>query len=141
MRPNEHRTSEEPSPRRLGRFNLFFFERVGSRHYLRFTRLALLLIVCLILIPILLLFTLYLSRKGGGPKNVNVDIVVPRPATHDYNKPIIQPAVPLPPPPKVSTQPGASPLPRQTPLVPNGNVGRSFTPSPTPSPTLARPPT
>lgn len=142
MRPDEEHNNVERGPgRRAGRFQLFYFEQIGSRHYLRFTRLALLLIVCLTLIPILLLFTLYLSRKRGGPKNVDIDIIVPTPAPRDYNKPIIQPAAPLPTPPKVNRQPGAGAPPRQTPLASNGNANGSFTPSPTPSPTLARPPT
>ena len=141
MRPNEHNTPERRDPHRSGRFELFFYEEVGSRYYLRFTRLALLLIVCLTLIPILLLFTLYVSRRRGDPKNVNVEIVVPTPAPHDYNKPIIQPAMPPSTPPKVSKQPGTGVPPRHTPIVPNGNAGGSFTPSPTPSPTPVRPPT
>lgn len=140
MHPNDQNTQERHS-RSGGRFGLFFFEQVGSRYYLRFTRLALLLIVCLTLIPIVLLFALYLSRKGSGTKNVNVEIVVPTPAPHDYNKPIIKPAAPPPTPPKVSIPPGAGVPSRQTPLAPNGNANGSFTPSPTPPPTLARPPT
>jgi len=140
MRPDEEHNNVEHGPgHRAGRFGLFYLEKIGSRHYLRFTRLALLLIVCLVLIPILLLFTLYLSRKRGGPKDVNVDIVVPPPAPYNYNK--IQPAAPPPTLPKVSRPPGVGASPRQTPLAPNGNANGSFTPSPTPSPTLARPPT
>lgn len=141
MRPDEYDSLPEHAPQRSRRFELFFFEQIGSRHYLRLTRLALLLIVCLILIPILLLFTLYLSRKRSGPKDVNVDIVAPTPAPHDYSTPIIQPAAPPPTPPKVSKPPGAGVPPRQTPIAPNGNAGGMFTPSPTPSPVLARPPT
>ena len=141
MRSDEDNYPARHKQRRGGSFELFYFEQVGSRHYLRFTRLALLLIVCLILIPILLLFTLYLSRKRGHPTNVDVDIVVPTPVPRDYNKPIIQPAAPPPTPPKVNRQPGAGVPPRQTPLAPNGNANGSFTPSPAPSPTLARPPT
>jgi hypothetical protein len=141
MRPDkQHDSVERDRGRRAGGFQLIYFEQVGSRHHLRFTRLALLLIVCLILIPILLLFTLYLSRKRSGPRDVDVDIVVPTPVPRDYNKPIIQPAAPPPTPPKVR-QPGAGVPPQQTPLAPNGNANGSFTPSPTPSPTLARPPT
>lgn len=141
MRSDEqHDPVERDRGRRAGGFQLIYFEQVGSRHYLRFTRLALLLIVCLTLIPILLLFTLYLSRKRGGPQNVNVEIVVPTPAPHDYNKPIIQPVAPLATPPKVR-QPRAGVPQQQTPLAPNSNANGSFTPSPTPSPTLARPPT
>lgn len=139
MRPDEEHDSAEGGPgRRPGRFGLFYFE-VGSRHYLRFTRLALILIVCLVLISVVLLFTLYLSRKRSGPQNMNVDIVVPTRTPHDYNK--IQPVAPPPTPPKVRTQPGAGVPPQQTPLAPNGNAGGVFTPSPTPSPALARPPT
>ena len=138
MHPNDQNT-QEGHVRRGGSLGLFYLEKIGPRHYLRFTRLALLLIVCLVLIPILLLFTLYLSRKRGGPKDVNVDIVVPTQAPYNYNK--IQPAAPPPTPPKVSGQPGVGASPRQTPLAPNGNASGSFIPSPMPSPTLARPPT
>lgn len=141
MRPDERHDPAERGPgSRAGGFRLVYLEQIGSPHYLRFTRLALLLIVCLILIPILLLFTLYLSRKHAGPKDVDIDIVVPTPTPRDYNKPIIQPAAPPPTPPKVR-QPGVNVAPRQTPVAPNGNANGSFTPSPTPSPTLARPPT
>lgn len=135
----QHNPAERGRASRAGRFQLFYFEQVGSRHYLRFTRFALILIVCLILIPVVLLFTFYLTRKGGGPRNVDIDIVAPTPAPRDYNN-IIQPAAPPRTPPKVR-QPGVGVAPRQTPLAPNGNAGGSFTPSPMPSPTLARPPT
>jgi len=38
MRPNEHNIPEDRHPRRGSRFELFFYERVGTRYYLRFTR-------------------------------------------------------------------------------------------------------
>src|SRR5947209_17539671 len=141
MSSNEFKGSARHDSHR-SRFELFYFEQVGSRHHLRFTRLALILIVCLTVIPVMLLFALFLSRQQSSPDNVNINIVVPTPAPHDYSKPIIQPpSVPPPTPPKVSNRPGASTATRQTPLAPNSNAGGSFTPSPTPSPSLARPPT
>jgi hypothetical protein len=142
MNPNKHNIPERHIPRSSGRFTLFFYEKVGPRYYLRFTNLALILIVCLTVIPIVLLFSLYLSRQPVDSNNVNVNIMVPTPAPHDYSKPIFQPPLVSPPTsPKVSKQPGANAPVQQTPLVSNGNSNKSSNPSPTPSPILTRPPT
>lgn len=130
---------EQSAERRSNRFELFFYEKVGSRFYLRFTKLALLLIVCLTVVPIALIFTLFLWNQNKGFENININIRSPTPDSHVY--PTIQP-VPRPPaPPRVGKQLGTSEPPRQAPLVPNGNAGGSLTPSPTPSPTPAMSPT
>ena len=49
MRPNEDNRPAGHDPRRSRRFELFYFERVGSRSCLRFTNLALVLVLFLTL--------------------------------------------------------------------------------------------
>lgn len=126
---------------RGGRFDLFFYEQVGMRYHLRFTRLALVLVVCLTIIPIVAIFALFLTQRHADLKNVNVDITVPPRAPANYEAPIIQPppAVAMPTPPKAGrSQRGGEPA-RQTPATPGVKVNAPPTPSPTPSPTPPRP--
>ena len=133
MRPNEHNISERRDPNRRGGFELFFYEQVGARYYLRFTRLALFLIVCLTVVPMMLLFALFLWNRNNKTENTNVNIVIPTPTPRDYGKPIILPAPPAPVPPRVTRQPGAGVPAQQIPPVPAGNDNRPPTPSPTPA--------
>lgn len=51
MRPDEFNEPPERGRCRGGRFELFFYEHIGTRYQLRFTRLALGLLVCLTVIP------------------------------------------------------------------------------------------
>jgi hypothetical protein len=125
MSSNDVNGSSGRDARRRG-FELFYFEQVGSRTYLRFTRLTLFLIAGLTFLSISLLFVLFLSHRRGRPEGVDINVVVAPTATpQDYNKPVLQPAAPGPTPPKVRKPLGASVLP---------------SPSPTPSPTPARTP-
>ena len=145
MRPNEDNRPAGHDPRRSRRFELFYFERVGSRSYLRFTNLALFLILFLTLGAIAMMLALFLWNRSQRTEETDVNI---RPAAQEpanYNSPLIQPA-PMPPPlPKVIQGPMPSaPNPLATP-TPAGNSNRmptrSPSPSPTPSPSPVRTPT
>lgn len=125
MEPDEFTGRAGRSRHSGGKFELFYFERVGSRTYLRFTRLTIFLIVGLTILSILLLFALFLSNRRGRPEDIDINVVVPTATPQDYTKPVLQPTAPGPTPPKVIKQPG---------------VGVPASPSPTPSPTPARTP-
>lgn len=140
MRPNEDNPESRDS-RRSGRFGLFFYEQVGSRYYLRFTGLALFLIVCLTVVSIILIFSLFLWNRTSSPENINVNITVPSPTPHNDEQPIIQPAPSAPKLPKVVRQPRPVMPTPQLPSAPAGNDSRPATPSPTPVPSAARTPT
>jgi hypothetical protein len=57
------------------RFELFFFESVGNRNYLRFTQLAVILILCFTIIPLVTIFTLFLySRASISSEQINVNV-------------------------------------------------------------------
>lgn len=125
MYSDRDKNPREGKPHRGGKFELFYFEQVGSsRTYLRFTRLALFLIVGLTILSILLLFALFLSRARGRSEDVDVNVVAPTATPQDYNKPVLQRVAPGPTPPKVRQPPGASVLPSLSPI-----------PSPTPAKT------
>src|SRR5215210_7036326 len=74
MRPDEYHNPTERDTRRGGRFELFFYEQVGERYYLRFTRLALLLIVCLTVIPMVAICALFFTESHTDLENVNIKI-------------------------------------------------------------------
>jgi hypothetical protein len=125
MRPEERNISGGNNPQRLRWFELFYFEQVGSRTYLRFTRLTLFLVVGLTVLSILLLFALFLSKGRGRPEDIDVNVVAPTATPYDYNKPTLRQAPPGPTPPKVikplgagvppSPSPSMSPPPARTP--------------------------
>jgi hypothetical protein len=125
MQPEERNVPGGNDPQRRRGFEMFYFEQIGSRTYLRFTRLTLFLIVGLIVLSILLLFVLFLSNRRGRPEEVDINVVAPTATPQDYNKPVLQPAPSGPTPPKVIKPPRA---------------GVPPSPSPIPSPTLARTP-
>ncbi len=135
----EHDPLERDPGSRVGKFQLIYFERVGSRSYLRFTSLALIMIVCLTVVPTALLFALYLSNRRDGQPNSNVQIIVP-PASNNYNLPILQPLPPAATPPRIRQRELVMPTPR-TPRGSNENGNSPLTPSPTRSPTPIRTPT
>lgn len=138
MHPNEHDIPERRAPRRSGRFALFYFEQIGSRYYLRFTRLAVFLVVVLTVVPMAAIFSLFLRQRNRDSENINVNITAPTPGGLEY--PAIRPLPPPPTPPKVIQQPVPGMQTRQTPSVPAGNDNKMSTPSPTTSPTPARTP-
>lgn len=136
MHPNEHDIPERRDPRRSGRFALIFYEQIGSRYYMRFTRLAVFLVVLLIVVPMVVIFSLFLRQRNRGPENINVNITAPTPGGLEY--PAIRPLPPPPTPPKVIQKPVPGAPTRQMPSVPAGNDNKLSTPSPTTSPTPAR---
>jgi hypothetical protein len=141
MSPDERNIPEGSNRRHRGRFDLFYFEQVGPRSYLRFTRLALFLILCLIIVPMAALLALFAWNRRDRPKDVDVNITVPTPKPHDYSKPIIQPTTPAPAPPRVIQQHIPAATPPRMPSAPPVDDDRLSTPSPTPSPTPVRTPT
>jgi hypothetical protein len=143
MRPDEFNEPSGNSRHRGGRFGLFFWEKVGTRYQLRFTRLALVLVVCLTVIPAAAIFAIFFTQSRVDFEDVNVNIRTPPSAPRNYGSPIIQTPPPpvMPAVPKASRSPrGGEPI-RQTPAAPGSNADAPPTLSPTPSPTPPKPPT
>lgn len=95
--------SQPSLPRR--KLELFFFETVGTRTHLRFTRLGVIVSVLLIVVPLIIIFVLFFfinSRTSGLPLNTNVSVRTPTPSL--TNSPILQPPPPAPRPPKLKQQ-------------------------------------
>src|SRR5215210_1337905 len=144
MRPKGYDNQPERDPRRDMRFELFFYEYepVRSRYHLRFTRLALLLIVCLTVIPMVAICALFFSESHADLENVNINIRSQSQAPGNDVRLIIQqqPPAPMPTLSKVGrSQRGGEPT-RQTPAAPGVNANAPPTPIPTPSPPPPRPP-
>jgi hypothetical protein len=139
MRPDDLDEPAERSRHRGGRFELFFYERVGERYYLRFTRLALVLVVCLPVIPIVAIFALFVTQSHADLENVNINVRVPPREPGNYQQ-LIQapPPAALPNPPKAGRGPRGGDSARQTPAAPGLNANAQTTPTPTPM--LPRPP-
>jgi len=76
MRSNRQFPRNNSQSSRPGRkLELFFFETIGHHTYLRFTRLAVILILCIIVIPIIALFTLFLFNRGSSnSEQINVNV-------------------------------------------------------------------
>ena len=138
MRPPDHHdvSGDEPQIRRRD-YSLFFFQTEGSRTYFRFTRLGVILIVLLTVIPLVALFVLLLASSRSPASNVNANVrVLPAATPFTPDKPIIQKAPPLRTPPKVGKQPGyGMPAPSGIPTP-----GKDFDVQPTPKQQV-RPPT
>ncbi|HEY0172949.1 MAG TPA: hypothetical protein VGB98_18160 [Pyrinomonadaceae bacterium] len=140
MRPEEQNVPGGSDHQHRRRFELFFFELVGTRYHLRFTRLALILIVCLTVIPMVAICALFFTESHADLENVNINIRSQSQAPGNHVRLIIQPPAPMPTLPKVGrSQRGGEPA-RQTPAAPGVNANAPPTPSPTPSPTPPRPP-
>lgn len=127
MRSDEQSNPDDSQmPRR--RFELFYFERVGSRSYLRFTRLTVILIIGLTVVSLGSILVLFLiSAKPGDSSPVNVNIAVPSQSPFSPDKPIIRQPPPAPLPPKVANQPKYSIPARSTPTI-NHNVNEQSVP-------------
>jgi hypothetical protein len=142
MHPNEQNIPEDRQPHRGGRFELFFWEKAETRYHLRFTRLALLLVVCLTVIPAAAIFAIFFTQSRADLEDINVNIRTPPSAPSNYRSPIIQTQPPpMLPTPRVSRSPRGNDPSRQAPAAPNINANAPLTPSPTPSPTPPKPPT
>jgi hypothetical protein len=124
------------------RFGLFFWEKVGTRYQLRFTRLALVLIVCLTVVPAAAILAIFFTQSRVDFEDVNVNIRTPPSAPRNYGSPIIQTTTPpvMPAAPKAGRSPRPVEPIRQMPAAPNVNANAPPTPSPTPSPTPPKPP-
>jgi hypothetical protein len=143
MRPDEFNEPEGHGRHRGSRFELFFWEQDGTtRYYLRFTRLALVLVVCLTVIPVAAIFALFFTQSRVDFEDVNVNIRTPPSAPRNYGSPIIQTTTPpvMPAAPKAGRSPRGGETRRQTPAAPVSNANAPPTPSPTPSPTPPRSP-
>ena len=139
MRPDEYHKPTGRETGSGGRFELFFYEQVGTRYYLRFTRLALILVVCLTVVPAVAILALFLTQRHAVLENVNVNVRVAPQSPGNY-APIIPPPAALPTPPKAGRSPRVGEPARQTPAAPALNANGPPAPSPTPSPTPPRPP-
>ena len=99
-------------------FDLVYFERVGERTTLRFTHLAVVLILGLTLISVVAILAIFLIRsRPNDLGNVNVNIAAPALSPYSTNKPIIRQLPPQSSPPKVGKQPAYStPVPLSSPI-------------------------
>jgi hypothetical protein len=99
-RDEQHVHDEHDPPVSHSRLDLWYYERRGSRYYLRFTGLAVALISVLVVVSISSILMLYFYQKNTPIEEPNINIgVQPRPA---YSPQIlIKPAPQLPPPPPV----------------------------------------
>lgn len=142
MRPEEQDVRGKSQPQRSRRFELFFYEQEqgGTRYYLRFTRLALVLVVCLTAIPAVAIFALFLTQSHADLENVNVNVRVAPRVPGNYPQLIPAPPATMPTPPKPGRSPRGGEPARQTPATPGLNANTPPTPSPTPSPPTPRPP-
>jgi hypothetical protein len=144
MRPDEFNEPPGRGRRGGGRFALFFYEQDrqgGTRYYLRFTSLALALVVCLTVIPAAAIFAIFFTQSRVDFGDVNINMRGEPRAPGNYNRIIPAPPPPALPTPRVSRSPRGGDPARQTPAAPNLNANAPPTPSPTPSPTPPKPPT
>jgi hypothetical protein len=91
------------------RYELFFLESVNGRTHLRFTRLAVALILALTVIPVAAILILFLSRSDVVDTKVDVTIR-PLPSSASTDGPIIKQSPPRKPTPRLR-QPPMSPAP------------------------------
>ena len=87
---------------RRRRYSLFYFEQIGSRSYLRITRLGLILVLLFTVIPIIALLSLFLINRSTPTPDVDVT-VRPMPAADT----LPYPATELPSPPLLRKQSGS----------------------------------
>jgi hypothetical protein len=145
MRPDEqynHSDSQQPhSPKKL---ELFFFETVGNRSYLRFTKLAVILILCLTLISLVGIFTLFVyNHASSSSEQINVNVrTIPSPSATPFRNVIIQAPPPQSTPPKIRMQPLLpTPAIPVTPLESDRNMNEQSVPRQTPQYPQGKPPT
>jgi hypothetical protein len=141
MRHEERNVPGGSNPQHRRRFELFFFEQFGTVYRLRFTRLALLLVVCLTVIPMVAICALFFTESHADLENVNINIRSQSQAPGNDVRLIIQqpPPAPMPTLSKAGRSPRGGEPTRQTPAAPGSNANAPPTPSPTPSPTPPKP--
>lgn len=106
---------------------------------MRFTRLALVLVVFLTVIPALAILGIFLTQSHADLENVNVNVRTAPQAPGNYPQLIkAPPPAAMPTPPKAGRSPRGGEPARRTSVTPGLNTNTSPTPSPTPSP--PRPP-
>jgi hypothetical protein len=104
MQLNDQVASEDTVVReRRGRHSLFYFEQVGSRSYLRITRLGIILVLLFTVLPLIDILSLFLVNRSTPPPDVDV-IIKPRPVDNNSMHPAIKQPSP-PPTPKAVRQP------------------------------------
>jgi predicted permease len=104
------------------KFELFYFEMVGSRSYLRFTRLTVFLIIGLMVVSLGLILGLFLLRsQPSDAVLVNVNITVPPATPYSSNTPIIRQPPPQSPPPGIKQPKYSMPV-SPTPHMPGNNT-------------------
>jgi hypothetical protein len=118
MRSNDQATSEGRTVHEQRRkHSLYYYEQVGSRFYLRITRLGLVLILLFTVVPVIAILSLFLMNRSTPTPDVDVT-VKPRPADNTSTYPAIkqpsppptqkavrQPALKQPSPPVLATPP------------------------------------
>lgn len=123
MRPKNHYPFENGGRgRSSNHFDLFYYEKVGERFYLRLTPLATALILGLTLLSIAGMAFLFFYNSGRARPMTDVNVRGANPPAATPQNTIIMPAKPTPRPPRVVTptpqvrrgergQEGASPIP------------------------------
>ena len=136
MQPDENSTSINNAMRqRQNRgFSMFYWEQDGNRYYLRFTPLAVLLVIGLTIVSLAAILIMFSVRsQHSASKETNVNIITTAPSPYSPDKPLIQQAPPQTPPsvrkPPVVTMP-SPPTPPKT----SNNANEQLTPMRTTQP-------
>ncbi len=136
MRPLEDQSLDESKhPARRRSLELIYHEQRGTRLYLRFTRLGVIIILLLTVIPLVAILFLFVSNQPN--KNINLNVTVPSPSPYSPEKTILRQPPPAPSLPKVDTTIPALP----SPLTSDRNSNEQILPKQTPQPTPSKPPT
>src|SRR5436853_2721522 len=111
MLSNEHIEREEVTPhRRRLKLELFYYEQVGSRSYLRVTGLGLILVLILTVVPIIVLLSIFLLNQSTPMPNVDVTIK-PMPTANSSAYPTIHQPTPPPAPKALQQSKAVQPVP------------------------------
>ncbi|HKC63539.1 MAG TPA: hypothetical protein VKB86_07870 [Pyrinomonadaceae bacterium] len=139
MRSDQQYTDKDnqqsPPPQK---YELFYFEKIGNRTYLRFTWLAVILILFITIIPFVVVLAIFLynqSQNSLDQMNVNIHTASSPDVTTNRNIIIPMPTQQLPPAPKVRVRPVPPiTIPSATPNEYDRNANEQMTPSQTPKP-------
>jgi hypothetical protein len=121
VRPNKPTYRRSARPPNGGRpHRLFYFEGDGPQARLRFTRLAVILVVCLTVVPASAIFALFLLRNDPAKIKVDVNVrtlppvgasptpLIKQPLPPPPIKPLSSRPLPVPAPSPPSTQPASA---------------------------------